>query len=61
MNTQLSMPGINEDIMASSLRLQERLFEALIHDLESQTLSDWETTERIRLLERGLRRLSLAA
>ena len=57
MINQLSIPQIQEDIMASSLRHHNMLFKVLINDLEQRELPVNAASERIRLLERGLRRL----
>lgn len=55
---QLTIPYVEEDILASSLRRHKSQVEELINDLKTEKLLPETTLDRLRQIERGLRRLS---
>lgn len=55
--SQLFLPSIEEDIMASSIRRQKLLCDRLIRDIEQKGLSQQAAMERLREIETGLKRL----
>jgi hypothetical protein len=58
---QLGFQVIEEDILASCIRLQKTLCDRLIWELETRDLTEFDVDVKIREIERGLKRLCQAA
>jgi len=59
--TQLSIPNLQEDILASSLRRERNRLEELINDVKYRSLSFQKFIEIIKNIEKDIRRLRAAA
>lgn len=54
---QLSIPSMEEDLLACALRREKSFIESIIRDLEGDALSHREADTRLKEIERGLKRL----